>query len=113
MLKKLTPTAGELLLVWRKREELNQGSMAARFNVNRTRWGRWERGEDTSTVEAPLGVEQLLDHEKCMLLRRRSGITQGELAKTIGVSRWWLNQMESGKADPARLVTFWENRDEV
>ena len=113
MLAKLKPTHGELLLVWRKREEKSQSELAAQFRVTRNCWGRWERGTNVPGVSAPIEFKDVAEHEKCMLLRRREGITQGDLAKTIGVSRWWLNQMESGKADPARLITYWENQDEA
>lgn len=107
MLDKLKPTTAELLYVWRKREELNQKDMAAKFGVSRVRWGKWERGEETPSVEVPLGVEDLHEYEKCALARRRTGATQGDVASAVGVSRWWLIQMEAGKAPGEKLTSYW------
>jgi transcriptional regulator with XRE-family HTH domain len=45
--------------------------------------------------------------EECILLRRRKGWFQGQLAKELGVSRTWVNRMETGKEDPEPLFKYW------
>lgn len=49
-------------------------------------------------------------HEICFLMRRRAGIKQKDLAKTLGVSRYWVNAMERGSADCTALVNYWTER---
>lgn len=46
-------------------------------------------------------------HEICFLMRRRSGWTIPMCAEQAGVSRYWYNLMEQGKASPETLVKYW------
>lgn len=53
-------------------------------------------------------IGKLSANERCVLQRKRAGCTQIEVAKELGVCRWWLNQMESGKIDCTPLSHFWD-----
>ena len=110
MFDQVKATQAELLFVYRKRENMTQTEMAKQHNVGRVRWSLWERGLETPKIDVGLISAFLTDQERCVILRRREGITQGELAKSIGVSRWWLNQMESGCAEPKKLFAYWSER---
>jgi hypothetical protein len=55
-----------------------------------------------------VAIGRLAPHERCLLQRRRTGYTQLEIAKDIGVCRWWLNQMEHGKIDCTPLSSYWD-----
>jgi len=52
-------------------------------------------------------IGKLKPHEAAVTMRRRWGFKRTELAKQIGVSCWWLTQMERGRVNPKRLVEFW------
>lgn len=47
-------------------------------------------------------------HERCVIYRRRTKQTQRQVAKTLGVSRAWINRMENGSEDCSRLIEYWE-----
>lgn len=49
----------------------------------------------------------LHDFEVCFVLRRRKGLKIYEAAELAGISRYWYNSMELGKANPERLINFW------
>lgn len=93
------------MLVSRRRKAQSQVDAAARFGVSLYAYRQWE----TETLECPhtIGLGNLKPFEQCFLLRRRAGVTAGWLARKLGLSRWWLCQMERGDVDAARLVAFW------
>ncbi len=99
-------TRGERLLVARRREAESQVDAAARFDVSLYRYRQWETDEEKSPHE--LGLGKLSGFEACFLMRKRAGTTMAAVAKKVGVSRWWLCQMERGEVDSARLVSFWQ-----
>jgi putative transcriptional regulator len=35
------------------------------------------------------------------VIRKNKGISQKELAKSLGITHWWLNHIESGKRNPS------------
>ena len=37
-------------------------------------------------------------------LRKQKGISQKELAESIGITNWWLNHIESGKRNPSLVL---------
>lgn len=97
-------TPAERLLVERRRFNQSQPEAAARLKVTIYRFRRWEAGED----EAPgRHLEPLGRHEVCFIRRRRAGISLVDLADVLGVSRWWLCQMERGRCSSERLVNHW------
>lgn len=106
-------TLGEKLLISRRRENLTQEEMATIYGVTRNIYGEMERDQRKVPDYKGGEIEPLRDHEKLLLARRRAEMKQDEVAKEIGVSRYWLNQMEMGKFPLAeKFVTFWEGHYE-
>lgn len=104
-------TCGERLLIARRRSGESQENIARRHGITRNVYGRIERDdEDFRAGIATPELGELTDDEKCLLLRRRSGLTQEECAEYLGVTRFWFNQMETGKVSCSDLVKFWESR---
>lgn len=104
-------TDGEKLLIARRRSGESQETIARRHGITRNVYGRIERDdEDFRASIAIPELGELADDEKCLLLRRRSGLTQEECAEDLGVTRFWFNQMEMGKVSCSELVKFWESR---
>lgn len=96
-------TEGEILLVWRKRHALNQHEAARQYGVSVGSYAKMERDIVSFTPrKSPLLL--LDDHERCMILRRRLGKTQKEVARDMGLSRLWVHKMETGQADCAQLL---------
>lgn len=89
--------------------------MADRYGMTRNVYGRVERDQEEFTDNTCAGVtvpevDKLSQDEICLLLRRRAEMTQEECAELIGVTRFWFNQMETGKVPLSDLVDFWEGR---
>lgn len=103
-------TVGEHLLIWRRREGFTQEEAATRHGSSRKFYGKQERS-DKPKVDRSLGqlphIGELYSYEKCFIMRRRSGWTIPMCADQAGVSRYWYNLMELGKASPERLVEYW------
>lgn len=59
-------------------------------------------------VEGLLKFPRLYIWEILWLYRRRAGKYQREVAAEMGISRLWINKMEMGDANPARLIEYWE-----
>lgn len=79
--------------------------------MTRNVYGRVERDdEDVPSGIALPELGELTQDEICLILRRRAGLTQEECADKIGVTRFWFNQMETGKVSVSDLVKFWESR---
>jgi DNA-binding XRE family transcriptional regulator len=101
----LTPR--EKLILYRRRLEFSQEQMAAVFGIHRETYGRIERGQVPQTDDVVGDLGGLSDHEKCYILRKRAGRKQIECAQEMGVTRFWFNQMELGKAPCDPLIEFW------
>jgi DNA-binding XRE family transcriptional regulator len=104
-------TLGESLLISRRRSGESQEKIADRLGMTRNVYGRVERDDE----DVPSGIQfpelgELSQDEICLILRRRSGLTQEECADKIGVTRFWFNQMETGKVSLSLLTKFWESR---
>lgn len=100
-------TRGQRLLVDRRRRGETQRVAAARHEVSLYSYRRWEL--DAEDSDAPtVAIGSLKPHERCHLLRIRRGTSVQDLAADLGVSRWWLIQMEQGKVDATRLVVYWK-----
>lgn len=98
------------MLISRRRSGLSQDEMARANGVTRNFYGEVERDQSEYQGMNFCEVEPLEVNEKIMLCRRRSSMTQGEIAEQIGVTRYWLNQMEIGTAPVSPdLVKFWED----
>lgn len=102
-------TKGERLMIRRRRMNLSQSEMANELGVSLYRYRLWEAGEDLA--EAPkITLGRIHDFEVCVIQRRRAGVDAKKLAAQLGVSRWWLTQMEYGRGPADRLVTYWKKR---
>ena len=102
-------TNGEKLVVKRRRADESQREAATGFSVSLYRYRRWESDQD-KPPNVSLG--QLKPHEGCFMRRRRAGISLKTLADVLGVSRWWLCQMEYGNVATDRLVQHWSKVDQ-
>ena len=106
MLNKVTPTKGESLVIWRRREGFNQVQAAHQYAVHPDIYREWEA--DRRSHDQPFyHAGALKPHEVCYLLRRRDNKTQREVAQAIGLTRLWLIKMELGEANPERLLEYW------
>lgn len=97
---------GEKLTIWRRREGLSQRQAANRFGIGRNKYSDLEKVENSECIPTP-HVGDLYSYEMCYILRKRSAWTIADCAEQIGVSRYWYNLMELGKASPERLVQYW------
>lgn len=102
-------TNGEKLLVQRRRDDLTQPQAAEAADVSLYLWRKWEIdiGEPPSVVTG-----RLLPHEACFIRRRRAGVSLASLADALKLSRWWICQMEYGRAPIGRLVAYWSKIDQ-
>ena len=96
----------EYLYAWRKRLKINQVEMAEKLGIDRHELSEIELGK--SIVIGPIDIT-LTEVEKCILLRRRKGWKQGQLADILGVTRTWIRYMETGGRNPARLIEYWSS----
>lgn len=106
-------TAAERLTVDRRRRGESQLEAARRYSVSHSRYSRWERGlDDPIRVLGPgpvlPEVEPLRPHERCLLHRRRAGLTQARIAGELDRCRMWVRQMERGEVGSTELVEYWE-----
>ncbi len=97
-------TAGERLLINRRRFNQSQKDAAKEFKVKLYRYRAWESDErDPPSVS----IGRLEPYEACVIKRKRAGMLVRELAEKLGCCAWWLCQMEYGEAPVDALVAFW------
>ena len=97
----------EYLFIDRITRKFNQTKYASRIGCTRHQYSEIELG-----LRLPwFWVEKLIltEVEKCILLRRRKGLKQGQLASIIGITRTWVRLMETGGRNPARLIEYWSS----
>ncbi len=104
-------TNGEKLFISRRRICRTQSHFASFFNMSRSSYSELELDKKDNYPDVSilgLGiVVSLMSHEKCVILRRRSNLEQYEVADDLGVSRYWVNQMELGKVPCKMLTEYW------
>ena len=104
-------TSGERLYLARFRQRVGQKVAASWYGVGLYTYRLWEADEEAETTTFdPPGIGHVTEAEEFVILRRRSGLTVAQICEKIGVSRWWLRQMETGVAPLDRLRQFWETR---
>lgn len=103
-------SSGERALIYRRRMGIKQSDMAKAFGMSRRAYGQAEAADKIDLPGFMIVVEPLAPNEKCFLWRYRSGFSQKELAEFMGISRYWLNLMELGRAPTDRLEAFWNER---
>lgn len=99
-------TLGEKLFLRRRREKISQAEMARRYSVSRYTYMNWEKnvgGIDIPSVD----LKGITPTEHFVILRRRAGISQLELAARMGIDRKTLWQMENGHLPLRQLIEFW------
>lgn len=97
------------MILYRRRLGISQTQMAALLGIHRETYGRLERGKKVQVeIEQP-SLGELSKEEFCFLVRRRSGKTQEECADAMGITRYWFNLMELGKAPSGPLEEYWGN----
>lgn len=102
-------TAGEKLLIDRRRNGRTQADAARHYDVGRFRYGLWERDKQVGGVPNVIVRSARLDPwERCLIYRHRSGKTQEEIAKGLKMSRYWINKMERGEEPCDSLLWYWE-----
>lgn len=103
-------TRGTRLRIERRRLKQTQVQAAHRWKVPVNIYRGWEHDDvvGPSSPSVPLG--KLRTYEECWVLRQRSGKTLQVLCEEIGISRWWLTQMESGDAPVKRLKNYWQTK---
>ena len=97
-------TKGEAKLLDRREAGLNLRGMAELLGVDLKKYIESERSQTPSR----LLLQEQGTCEKCVIYRRRSKMTQDQVAKELGVSRGWVNSMERGRVPCDTLVWYWE-----
>jgi transcriptional regulator with XRE-family HTH domain len=104
--KPLELSQGERSLIYRRRMGFSQKQMAAISGVKRRKYSEMEiQGNNSLAIVA--AVDPLTKAEECLIMRRRSGCTQQYCADSMGITRYWYNLMENGKAPSTKLEVFW------
>lgn len=113
--KIVTMTRSESLLIWRRRKEWTQFQAAKELKMPVDRYRDFENDRKNvkdNWQEIPtnqeLAIGELKPFEVCLLLRKRAGLLQREVAAAIGVTRLWVIRMEEGKENASRLRDYWE-----
>lgn len=99
------PSSAETFYIDRTRRQQTQRQAARRLKVSLGEYSAIETGKQDAKRVA---IGRLTANERCVLQRRRAGYTQLEIAKDLGVCRWWVNQMESGRQDCTPLSSYWD-----
>lgn len=86
---------GEVLVIRRRRLEVNQLTYAKQIGVCRRILSRWEL-DDFDRPVTPLEYPPLQLFERCFLARRRSGKTIELISREVGYSQHWIGLMEHG-----------------
>lgn len=100
----------EQLLIIRRRNGWNQGDAAAHYKVSLFTYKMAEYGklETLKTARRVLYLS-LSDSEKCLIYRKRSGLSQKVAAAKMGIGREWFRLQELGKVPCGKLLAWWES----
>jgi transcriptional regulator with XRE-family HTH domain len=126
VIEELELTAGERLFTMRRRLKLRQKYLAESLGLTYHEYSSMEHdkrpvvGDETllnleefrefRTTQRTMKELVLEEYEKLVILRRRTGVKQVEIAHELKLSRTWLNRIERGLVDCSPLRWFWENR---
>lgn len=102
-------TNADRMLVRRLRNGETQTQAAVRLGVTRNQYIDWELRRSSPPSRIVPKINRLKPHERCLLLRRKAGLTQEDVAFAIGCCRYWVNLMEQGKAPVEKLVEYWNS----
>lgn len=104
-----TLSPGEKLLIWRKRMGYSQMEAASYFDVFYFVYKMAEYGVAKDFPYKKIKIT-LRPHEKCLILRKRMGKTQREIAEDFGICREWMIQQERGEVDCTKLLEWLEQK---
>ncbi len=99
-------TPAEKMKLDRRRRGESQQEAAERWGVTLYRYREAEAGRRSESKIRPR-FTVVRDYEACLVLRTRRGDSVAALAKEMGISRWWLTQIERGKQPADELVRYW------
>lgn len=106
MLRAQELTPGERLFIARRRSKRTKAAAAAVLDVTLYRYSRWEDDLERAPRSALPSLGRLGWHEGAAISRRRAGVSLEQAARAVGVSPWWLSQIEGGQAPVDRLREF-------
>lgn len=104
-------TEAERYLLDRRRKGENQTQAAARLGISRQKYNKLECGNLSLLPERQvpaITIASLSGGERCLLYRRRLGLTQTALAAERSMSRYWINRQERDAVDSTDLICYWE-----
>lgn len=102
---------GERFFLFRRREGMSQHEASVKFGLPLVMLSQIEHGhvEHENLPDVELG--KLTQQEVCIVQRRRSGMSQLEVARCLGYkSRHWVRLMEQAKAPCDKLVEYWNTK---
>lgn len=107
--KSIKLTLGETLLLFRKDAEMNQFELALELGLT---LHEYKLREYDKVVDKKLSTKfknnvKLRPHEKCLVHRKRAGLSQAQVAKEMGISRQWMREQETGKIPCDKLLAYW------
>lgn len=88
---------------------MTQVQAARKLGISLYEYRRLEAGEleDAERAALPGGLR---DNERCYIARQRASLRLEDLAPKVGVTMFWLCQMERGTAPTETLVAYWQAR---
>jgi len=99
---------GEKLQIDRRRAGRSQREAAAKHGVRLYTYRAWE--DDRANGSPSVALGRLHPWERCYLLRVRADILLKDAPRKMGFTRWWLCQMEYGRAPTTALLQYWGRR---
>lgn len=105
----------ECLAIHRRRNGLSQVAYARELRISLDAYRQIETGVTQLTFFnlkrklniQPPKVMPLKQYEICFVLRRRSGLTIGQLSARCGLGSWLITQIERGRENAAPLFHYW------
>lgn len=100
----------ERLFLWRHRRNVPRHVAASDLGVDVETYADWEEGRQRIRQwdsAATVLVDCVLPPEHFILLRRRAGMTQPDVARAIGCCKQHISRMERGEKSLDALQEFW------
>ena len=104
-------TEPERLFLWRRRFKMTQRQAGLQLGMTRVVYANMEDGVvriPTKYKVRAMFLGPVTDAERCTIYRRRSGMTQQQVANELECSRDHVRRMERGKVKADDLLWFWE-----
>lgn len=97
-------TRGEWEAIKRRRAGLTQADVAAIDEVDRLVVVRREKNTEPHPQRGRIMVTE---PEWCFIMRLRKGMTQKAVGEALGLSSFWVREMEAGRQSWERLMSFY------